>query len=398
MEKGWMKKNICFVVSSMTTVKAFLLDHVTAFSQMYDVSVIANTSDTGYFNAAGIEATLLPVCIERRIAPWYDLKALFRLVYLFRKHRFDVVHSVTPKAGMLATIAGRMAGVPVRVHTFTGQVWATSRGLKRLLLKMADRLLAFFATDILVDSFSQREFLIAEGVVSADKSRVLASGSISGVNPDRFRPNPESREMIRGKYRIPATDVVFLYVGRLKKDKGILDLANAFVRLSASRQSVWLMLVGPDEENLTPTIGRVCETCKDRVFFEGFVASPAQYMAAGDVLCLPSYREGFGSVVIEAAAVGIPAIVSGIYGLTEAVEAGVTGMLHEPADQSSLQRLMAQMADNAELRRQMGKAARERAVGKFSKSEVTRALCAYYRRLLGDELVGELTPGHGAAK
>ena len=171
--------------------------------------------------------------IERDIAPLKDLIALWQMTRELRRGRFDLVHSVTPKAGLLAMVGGFLAGVPHRIHTFTGQVWATRRGLGRFVLKNMDRLTALTATRVLVDSPSQRDFLLLQGVVKADKSMVLGEGSIGGVDLQRFRPDPEIRKAVRTQLGVDDSVPLLLFVGRLKRDKGILDLAKAYAMLEA---------------------------------------------------------------------------------------------------------------------------------------------------------------------
>ena len=159
-----MKPRLCYVVSSELTVKAFLLEHIRAAAAQHDISVVANTSDTAALRALGVPVDITPVAIARPIAPLADLAALWALWRLFRRERFDLVHSVTPKAGLLAALAGFLARVPVRIHTFTGQVWATRAGFGRWLLKRIDALTAAACTHVLADSGSQRDFLVAEAV------------------------------------------------------------------------------------------------------------------------------------------------------------------------------------------------------------------------------------------
>jgi glycosyltransferase involved in cell wall biosynthesis len=321
---------------------------------------------------------MIPIRIERGIVPLADLAALARLLRVLRRERYDLVHSVTPKAGLLAMLAARAARVPVRIHTFTGQVWATRRGLARAALKGFDRLIAACATHVLADSASQREFLLAEGVVRAERIAVLAQGSISGVDGERFRPDPAARETVRAQAGIPPEAVLFLYLGRLTRDKGLLDLARAF----GSVQDGWLMLVGPDEEGLAGEIRDACGGSAARLRFAPYTDRPEVFMAAADVFVLPSYREGFGSAVIESAAAGIPAIGTRIYGVTDAIVDGVTGFLVPPRDPAALAARMRQLASDAQLRLRLGAAARERALRDFSMAEVTRATLAYYAERL----------------
>ncbi len=282
--------------------------------------------------------------------------------------------------------AGRLAGIPTRVHTFTGQVWATASGLTRRLLKLADQLTAFCATQVLTDSTSQLKFLIDEDVVGISKCRVLENGSISGVDVSRFRPDATARRRVRDKASIQEDALVFLFVGRLNKDKGVLDLAEAFEHVAARTGNAYLVCVGPDEDTMEARIRSICSSCEARLRFVGSTCFPEQYMAAADVICLPSYREGFGSVVIEAAATGIPAIASRIYGLTDAVQDGVTGCLHQPGNWQELADAMGSLAANHALREQLGRKARERAITDFAVQRLTEALLAFYSEQLAVEV------------
>jgi glycosyltransferase involved in cell wall biosynthesis len=363
------RPGLAYVVASEMTLKAFLLDHIRGARERFEVKAIANAKA-----GADIGIEVLQVGIERQISVLADLRALFTLVGVFRREKFDVVHSVTPKAGLLAALAGAVTGVPVRIHTFTGQVWATRRGAMRLLLKRLDRLTASLATHVLADSASQRDFMIAEGVVAADKVSVLGQGSVNGVDAQRFHPDEGTRAAVRAEHGVPAGAPLFLYLGRLSRDKGLLDLAQAF----AAQESGWLLLVGPDEEGLAPQIRAAAGAAAGRLRLAGYTDQPERYMAAADVFVLPSYREGFGSVVLEAAAAGVPAIANRIYGLTDAVVEGETGLLVPPRDVPALARAMRELALDSSRRQALGRAARERALRDFRPADLTRALLAYY--------------------
>jgi glycosyltransferase involved in cell wall biosynthesis len=371
-------KRIGIIVSSPGTVKAFLMNPIEVLSRSYQMCIVLNIRKGDDLPDLAAKVEVIAVPIVRSISVIRDLRAFFLLVALFSRKKFDAIHSVTPKAGLLAALSGAIARIPVRIHTFTGQVWVTRTGLARRLLKTADKALARMATHVLVDSPSQRDFLLREGVVSAEKSRVLASGSISGVNTSQFRPDSVLRERIRQQEGIADDGVVFLYVGRLKVDKGVLDLAHAFSRVGGECGKAWLLIVGPDEESLRPRIERICSAVGSRLRFVGYTDAPQDYMAAADVLCLPSYREGFGSVIIEAASAGIPAVASNIYGIIDAIEPSAAGFLHAPGDIQALRSRMKQMIDDPQLREALGRRARSRAHRLFAKDLVTSALVGFY--------------------
>ena len=375
-------KKICVVVASEMTVRAFLLNHLQALARRYDVTVVANFSDTDCLTKLGLPVHARHVAIERKISPAADFSALMALTRLFRAERFRLVHSVTPKAGLLAMLAARMAGVPLRLHTFTGQVWVTRGGPMRTLLKAADRAIARNATQVLVDSPSQRDFLIGHGIVPAARSRVLAHGSISGVDTARFRPDTTARDQVRAGLGIASQATVYLYLGRLDRDKGLLDLAHAFAAVGAKNPDAHLLLVGPDEDRLCDALAAVVGACAGRLHLVSETDRPQDYFAAADVFCLPSYREGFGSTIIEAAAAGVPAIGSRIYGVTDAIVEGETGLLFEAGKVRELASIMEELASDPDKRRRMGENARQRAVRDFSSSVVTAALLEYYENLL----------------
>ena len=372
------RPRLCYVVSSELTVKAFLLEHIRAAVVHYEVSVVANTVDTGALRALGVPVDITPVAIARPIAPLTDLAALWALYRMFRRERFDLVHSLTPKAGLLAALAGALAGVRVRLHTFTGQVWATRAGFGRWLLKRIDTLTATACTHVLADSGSQGEFLVAECVVAADRIAVLAQGSVNGMDAARFKPDAAARSRIRAEWSVAPDAVVFLYLGRLTVDKGLLDLARAFAEVPGAI----LAMVGPDEEGLKERIRAACAGAAGRLRLLGYTSEPQAYMAASDVFVLPSYREGFGSTVIEAAACGLPAVATRIYGLTDAVVDGATGFLVPPRDAAALAQRMRELAGDAALRQRLGTAARERALRDFSQAALTGATLAYYAERL----------------
>ena len=375
-----MKTKACIVVSSPMTIEAFLQDQLRAMSALYEMSVVANAPDGAFLKKLNIRARFMGVAVERKVCLLTDLQALNGLLLFFLRERFQIVHSITPKAGLLGMGAAFFARVPVRVHTFTGQVWATKSGVARALLRFLDKLIAGFATHVLVDSHSQRKFLVENGVVSQEKSCVLGDGSISGVDTLRFRPNPKARRTFRKKNKIPDEDIVFVYVGRLKRDKGIPELLAAFEKIAKTNSSMWLLLVGPDEENL----GRLIQASPAmmKIIKVGHTSSPESYMAAANIFVLPSHREGFGSSVIEAGACGIPVVASRIYGLTDAVVHGHTGLLVTRGDVGELARAMEKLGNNRKLRLRMGRAAQRRAKVRFDQKKITEALLQFYGKIL----------------
>ncbi len=374
---------VALVVTSTLVVRWFLLEHIRTLARSFAVTLIVNNDAPEL--AAALPCRIVSLRLERDIALLADLRACASLWRHFRTERYQLVHTLTPKAGLLGMLAAWLAGVPLRLHTFQGEVWVTRRGALRWLLKNLDRLVAWLATDLLVVSASEREFLIAAGLIPAAKSRVLNHGSIAGVDCERFKPDSSARAALRAELAIPDDALVFLFIGRLKRDKGVLDLARAYAMLGREDASCRLLIVGPDEDGLLSEIEQVCADCSTRLHVAGLSAVPERYMGASDVLCLPSYREGFPVTIIEAAAAGLPAIGSRIYGITDAIVESETGLLFEAGNIQQLALCMRTLASDANLRTRMGQRARERALRDFPQAQLTAALLAHYRQLLARE-------------
>jgi glycosyltransferase involved in cell wall biosynthesis len=341
-----------------------------------------NPSNDPYTPELQLPVRIAPISIKREISVLADFLALWQLYILFRHEKPDLVWSVTPKGGLLGMFAAFLARVKNRVFIFQGEVWASKKGLLRWILKSADRVTAFFATDLFAVSLLERDFLEQEGVVSAKCVKVLGRGSISGVDINRYRPDSKTRTAIRSKLGIPPDGVVALFVGRLTNDKGIRELANAFRELSLLKSNVWLIIVGPDEQGLTPYLKSTLGDAVTKCHFVGFSRTPESYMAIADFLCLPSYREGFSMAVIEAAAVGIPTIGSNIPGIADTIENGKTGLLVEVRDVNSLQNAMLHLASDPSLCQQLGLAARQNVQKNFESSEVVNRYVEQFRSLL----------------
>jgi glycosyltransferase involved in cell wall biosynthesis len=273
-------------------------------------------------------------------------------------------------------MAAKLAGVPVRIHCFTGQVWATRGGIARWLLKSMDKIIALCSTHLLADSASQRSFLIGENIATGARISVLGSGSLSGVDTNRFCPDPAAKERVRRELGIPADSLCLIYVGRMKREKGVLDLLDAFWRLRAEHNELHLLLVGPDEEGLLTGIN------DSRISAIGYTKNVESYMSAADIICLPSYREGFGSVLIEAASVGLPAVASRIYGITDAVVEGETGLLHQPLDTEDLACVLGQVIDSDSLRTRLSSQARRRAIDLFGAARLEKLLGGFLHERL----------------
>lgn len=373
-------KKLCLVATIPAIVHTFLRPHIEAAAHKYEVTVVCNATDAHLIE--GLPARVIWLGIKRKPSPWRDLQVLIQLIRLFQRESFDIVHSHFPKTGLLGMVAAWVARVPIRVHTFHGEVWATRTGLRRRALRLLDAGVAALATKVLAVSRSQQQFLVAEGILKPGKSCVIGAGSICGVDSARFRPDSDARQRVRKQLGISQSSKLILYVGRLNRDKGLFDLVQAFKLLSASEADVHLLLVGTEEDVSFSQLQELCGSCQNRLHYVPFTNQPEHFMAAADLFCLPSYREGFGMTIIEAASCGVPAVATRINGLVDAVEHGRTGLLVAPGQAPELCKALMQLLSDDVLREKMGGQARARASKLFPAQAIAAEMLSFYDTLI----------------
>ena len=333
-------------------------------------------------------AGVVTVDIAREISPFRDLAALIRLCGILKQLNPGLVHSITPKAGLLAALAGWLCRVPIRLHSFTGQAWAERQGLVRWLSRLADRVIVRLNTRCYADSFSQREFLVAEGICGEGAIRVRGAGSLAGVNLKRFDRERLrlAAAQVRARLGIAPQARVIVFVGRVTRDKGVVELVAAFSQLKNAE----LVLVGPLEPERDPLPAETLAMIESNpsIHAVGYDPEPEGYLAFADLLCLPSYREGFGIVVIEAAALGVPCVGTDIVGLRDAVVDGKTGVLVPPKDVPALVTALESLLSDNGMRAAMSVAARERVRKEFDAEIFNAGLLAEYAGLGGAPAAG----------
>lgn len=375
-------KKICFVVASPYTALSFLKDHIKALSAIYEVYLVANQAIPSVIESLDIK-DFKCIQIERNINIQSDVRAVLELHKYFKEQKFEAVHSVTPKAGLITALAAYLAQIPHRIHIFTGQVWATKHGMMRFLLKYMDKMIVKLDNHILVDGKGQRQFLINNHIVSTANSRVLGDGSICGVNTNNFIPNQNTKKNIRMELQIPNDKTVFVFMGRLNKDKGITELLTAYDRICNTYKNTFLVLFGNDEGNYQDTFSQYTNIKNHTNFlYYGRTDKPYEMLQVADVFVLPTYREGFGSSVIEASCLGIPVICSDAYGVMDAMVDNKTGLRCKVADVDSLYQCMEKLSMNPNLRQELGSNGRERVLKYFSNDRLTKLWVEFYRNIL----------------
>lgn len=348
----------------------------------YEVVAVSSPGDRLDTLAAreGVRAIAVPM--ERHISPLKDLKSLWRLVRVFRRERPAMVHSMTPKAGLLSMMAAWICRVPVRLHTFTGLVFPTATGLTQKILVFTDRLTCACATHIVPEGEGVRNDLTSYRI-TAKPLKVLGHGNVRGIDLERF--DPSLPEVMDSAAKIRKEGVfTFIFIGRLVRDKGINELVSAFTELNREIPATRLILVGEQESELDPLSPETLENISGCASIEavGRQNDVRPWLAASDALAFPSYREGFPNVVIEAGAMGLPSIVTEINGSREIVSHGVNGVIIPPRDRDALLAAMRNMIGQREDTAKMATAARPMVTGRFEQSFVRKCLKDYYKEIL----------------
>lgn len=330
----------------------------------------------------GIRTIAVPM--ERHISLINDLKSILQMVQVFRKERPYVVHSMTPKAGLLCMLAGWFTRVPVRIHTFTGLVWPTSKGLKRRVLMLTDKITCSCATHIIPEGEGVKNDLIS-GKITKKPLKVLGYGNVMGVDMDRFSRRPEVME-IANNLR-DESKFTFVFVGRLVKDKGINELCKAYERIHNQYPNTRCWLIGPYEDNLDPISAesrRLIEESENGLEALGRKSGDEllAYYAAADCFVMPSYREGFPNTVMEAGALGLPSIVTDINGSREIIKEGINGMIVPPQNEDRLYQAMAVMITSNLDRKKMADNARKMISDRFEQSYVRKCLYEFYDEVI----------------
>jgi len=329
---------------------------------------------------------VLAIEMPRRISPIADLQALVRLVLALRRIKPDIVHAHTPKGGLLGVLAARLVGVPVRIYHLRGLPLETATGWRRGVLRLAERTSCTLATCVLSVSESLRAVAIREKLVAPNKIRVPASGSGQGVDAagrfDPARVPAGTRRATRARLGIPDDAVVIGFVGRLVQDKGINELAVAWRELTARYPHVHLIIVGATEvrDSIHPALVRSLEA-DSRVHLIGFDWNIAPLYAAMDVVALPTYREGFPNVPLEAAAMSLPVVATRVAGCIDAVVDETTGRLVAARDAHALATALAEYVENPSLRAAHGAAGRQRVLRAFRPELIWEATHQTYHHL-----------------
>ncbi|MGM9813177.1 MAG: glycosyltransferase family 4 protein [Muribaculaceae bacterium] len=378
------RKKIIRTSTVSTSLNTFCRGTLRRLAQTYDVVAVSTPDDELKEMAQREGVRAVGVAMRRPISPLHDLRSLLGLIRVFRRERPYMVHSITPKAGLLSMIAAWVCRVPVRLHTFTGLVFPTATGLKKKILMLTDRITCACATHIVPEGEGVKNDLI-NYVITRKPLRVLGYGNVRGVDMQHYNCTPEV--MAAAKPIMQPEVFTFVFVGRVVRDKGINELVQAFARLHAQEPATRLILVGRFEDNLDPVSPQTRQTIEQNEAIEavGSQADVRPWLAASDALVFPSYREGFPNVVLEAGAMGLPSIVTDINGSREIIVEGKNGTIVPPRDADALYAAMLRFIEAPAEVAQMAANARDMIASRFEKSFAEQCLFDYYKEILQDK-------------
>jgi len=307
----------------------------------FDVYMISSPQENSELLEKKEESKFLAVSMTRTISPLKDLLSLFKLVNNFQKIKPQVVHTHTPKAGFLGMMAAWICRVPVRLHTVAGLPLMEERGLQRKILERVEKITYAFATKIYPNSKNLSDFIISNRFCSIEKIKVLGNGSSNGIDTEFFKPTPDiysSAQKLKKELTITDKNFVYLFIGRLVKDKGIEELVDAFALLGKKYEHIKLLLVGPFEDELDPLTEKTKHIIKSdgNILHVGFQHEVRPYLALSHALVFPSYREGFPNVPMQAGAMGLPSIVTDINGCNEIIEHAINGLIIPVKNENAL--------------------------------------------------------------
>lgn len=386
-----MQKRLKIVRTSTvaTSLNVFCRGMLKKLSEKYDVVAVSTPGDELNEIAQREGVRTVGVPMTRPISPINDLVSLLRLVKTFLRERPDMVHSITPKAGLLSMIAAWICRVPVRMHTFTGLVFPTATGLKQRVLMLTDRITCACATHIVPEGEGVKYDLQHYGITRKPMN-VLGYGNVRGVDMAHYCRTAEVMAKADG---IRQSDVfTFVFVGRIVRDKGIGELVDAFSRLNKEISGTRLLLVGyyEDTDPLDDAVRQEIDN-NPAIVMAGRQTDVRPWYAASDALAFPSYREGFPNVVLEAGAMGLPSIVTDINGSREIISEGENGVIVPAHDADALYEQMRRMVRDQSFTARLAANSRRMVAERFDKRFVEKCLLDYYEEVINSVFLKKIT-------
>ena len=381
-----MPKKLIRITTIPLSLEKLLEGQLTYMSQYYEVTAVAAEKERLKKYGEKNQVKTFWVEMTRAITPIKDLKAVWKLYNFFKKEKPEIVHTHTPKAGVVGMLAAKLAGVPLRLHTVAGLPLMETTGTKRKILDQVEKFTYKLATKVFPNSRGLKEIILKEGFAEENKLKVLGKGSSNGIDTKYFDPYSFKEDQKKNKRQslgIPQEDFVFIFIGRLVSEKGINELVDAFKKLHKKNQNISLLLVGPFEKELDPLKQETFNGIKnhEKIFTTGYQEDVRPYFAIANALAFPSYREGFPNVVMQAGAMNLPAIVSDINGCNEIIVEGINGVIIPVKDTSALFSAMKLFVENTNYTNRLSANAREEICKYYERKEFWQILLKEYKNL-----------------
>ena len=380
---------LCTITTTPITIKAFFGEQLNFMrANEYDVTIItspimAKSESFGCRFQDGI--TYKSVQMDRVIRPYEDIKAFFKILLLLKRSKFDIIQYATPKAALIGSVASWLVRIPVRLYLMWGLYYVTQSGIKKKIFKFFEKIVCLLSTDITPDSKGNCRFAVEEGLCSKGKIEVILHGSANGVDTERFNPRRCAKAGIevRNALQIPLAARVFGSITPIVGDKGVNELISAFIQIAEKYNDVYLLIVGDTEEK-DPVNNQTLIIIKShsKIRNVGFQKEPERYLAAMNYFILPTYREGFGVVNIEASAMQLPVISTDVPGPQESIIDGKTGLLVPARKVKPLLKAMKRFLDDPRLARQLGIKGRQRVQQCFEQKQLWNAILEHRKALL----------------
>ena len=377
-------KKIIRISTVPISLDLLLKGQLEMLSNEYEVIAISSPGKELETVAKREKVRTIAVPMERKISILKDFVSLIKLICIFKNEKPYIVHSLTPKAGLLAMVAAWICNIPIRIHTFTGLVFPTAKGIKQKLLITTDRITCKCATFINPEGEGVKKDLQRFGITSKPL-KIIGNGNINGINAELFSRTNEV--MQKTKKIIKPDKLTFCFVGRITGEKGINELIEAFNELHTKHSHIRLMLVGNYEEKsdpLKPETIQIISVHPD-IIHTGWQNDIRPYLAASDIFVFPSYREGFPNAVMQAGAMGLPSIVTDINGCNEIIKENVNGIIIKPHNKNMLKNAMEEMITNKNLRINLAQNARCCIIPKYEQKKLWKEILTTYRSLIKDK-------------
>ncbi len=379
-----MKKKIIRITTVPISLEKLLSGQLKFMNSFYEVVAVSSERENleKLGKTQGID--IFPLEMTRKITPLKDISAVIKLYFFLKKTKPFIVHSHTPKAGIVGMLAAKLAGVPNRLHTVAGLPLLESKGLKRKVLNIVEKLTYMCATKVYPNSFGLNEIIIQNRYCNSSKLKVLANGSSNGIDTAYFNSSHFSKkniEHLKMELDINLSDFVFIFVGRIVTDKGINELIQAFVEIQKNRNELKLLLVGPYEQDLNPLKIETLIQIKNNksIISVGYKNDVRPYLAMASCLVFPSYREGFPNVVMQAGAMDLPCIVSDINGCNEIIVDNLNGIIIPPKNREALKESMLKIYNSKNLYNQIKQKSRLMIVSRFDQKVMWQTILNEYR-------------------